>query len=145
VPPVAESSALYGRPALATPKAEFVIAKAAAGLTVAVAEDCARGLARLVAVIITAVLLETFGAVNSPLLEIMPALADQVTPVLEDPLILAVNRCCACDGTFAEAGKTVTTVPDVLAATTMRPEPELDKDIGATKFERPGTGVVAFA
>jgi hypothetical protein len=39
------------------------------------------------------VLLVTWGAVNTPLLEIVPVLADQVTPVFEVPLKLAVNCC----------------------------------------------------
>lgn len=132
-------------PALATAKAEFVIDNGVAGLTVAVAEDCAWGLAVLVAVIITAVLLETLGAVNSPLLEMVPALADQVTPVLEDPLMLAVNSFWACDVTLAVAGKTVTVVPERLAATTIRPEPELDADVVPTRFSVPGSRVLIFS
>jgi hypothetical protein len=132
-------------PALATAKAEFVIDKGVAGLTVAVAEDCAWGLEVLVAVMVTDVLLATLGAVNSPLLEIVPALTDQVTPVFEDPLILAVNSLWACDVTFAVAGTTVTVVPEGLAPTTIRPEPELDAEVVATRFDGPGARVLLFS
>jgi hypothetical protein len=40
-----------------------------------------------VAVMMTGVLMVTFGAVNTPLLEIAPALAAQLTAVLGVPLI----------------------------------------------------------
>ena len=44
-----------------------------------------------VAVTVTCVLLLTRGAVNLPLLEIVPAVADQFTAVLEAPVMLALN------------------------------------------------------
>jgi hypothetical protein len=53
----------------------------------------------------------TLGAVNTPLLEIVPVLADHVTPVFAVPLVLAVNCCWACDarvvltGEIARAGE----------------------------------------
>jgi hypothetical protein len=47
---------------------------------------CKLELDALVAVTVTVVLLVTFGAVKSPVLEIVPALADQVTAVLAVPL-----------------------------------------------------------
>lgn len=49
------------------------------------------GAAALVAVTTTVVLVATLGAVNSPVFEIVPALADQVTAVFGVPLIFAVN------------------------------------------------------
>ena len=48
-------------------------------------------LATLVAVTVTLVLLVTLGAVNRPPVEIVPALADQVTAVLLVPCTVAVN------------------------------------------------------
>jgi len=47
-----------------------------------------------VAVTITDVLALTVGAVKSPELEIAPAVADQLTAVLDEPVTVAVN-CCA--------------------------------------------------
>jgi hypothetical protein len=54
---------------------------------------------------ITEVLLVTLGAVKTPLLEIVPGLADQVTAVFALPLILAENCCCPCEGTVAVPGE----------------------------------------
>jgi hypothetical protein len=67
----------------------------------------------------TEVLLVTFGAVNTPVLEIVPALADQVTPVFAVPVTLAVNRCCACDATVVLTGEIESKVPAALAETTI--------------------------
>ena len=55
----------------------------------------------LVAVTVTVVFADTFGAVNTPLLEITPLVADQVTPVFEVPVMLAVNCCVACEASVA--------------------------------------------
>jgi hypothetical protein len=55
--------------------------------------------------IVTGVLLVTLGAVKNPLSEIVPALADQVTAVLSDPLIRAVNCSCCCDPRVALPGE----------------------------------------
>jgi hypothetical protein len=51
------------------------------------------GSTMLVAVTVTVVLALTLGAVNSPELEIDPAVADQVTPVFALPVTVAVNCC----------------------------------------------------
>ena len=53
---------------------------------------------------VTGVLLVTLGAVKNPLLEIVPALAHQVTAVSAVPLMLAVNCCCACDAMMVLLG-----------------------------------------
>lgn len=71
-----------------------MMANAPAGVTVTVAAAWELVLATLVAVMTTEVLLVTLGAVKAPLLEMVPALADQVTAVLAVPLIWAVNCCC---------------------------------------------------
>ena len=60
----------------------------------------------------------TLGAVKAPLLEIVPALADQVTAVFAVPLMLAVNCCCACDARVVLTGEIESTVP--LAELTVR-------------------------
>jgi hypothetical protein len=66
---------------------------------------------------ITEVLLVTLGAVNTPLLEIAPVLADQATAVSAVPLMLAVNRCCACDTRVVLTGEIESTVTEPLAET----------------------------
>ena len=58
----------------------------------------------LVAVMTTAVLLVTSGAVKSPVLEIVPVLADQRTAVFEVPVTRAVNCICSRDATVALSG-----------------------------------------
>ena len=62
-------------------------------------------MATLVAVMTADVLPVTLGAVNTPLLEIDPVLADQVTPVFAVPLMLAVNCCWACEARVMLAGE----------------------------------------
>jgi hypothetical protein len=69
-----------------------------------ISRGATKGRAALVAVIVTGVLLVTLGAVKNPLLEIVPALADQVTAVSAVPLMLAVNCCCVCDGMLVLLG-----------------------------------------
>ena len=59
----------------------------------------------LMAVIVTGVLLVTLGAVKNPLFEIVPALADQVTAVLADPVMRAVNCNCCSDDRVALPGE----------------------------------------
>jgi len=61
------------------------------GVTATVALDFFVVLALLVAVTVTLVLLLTFGAVNMPPLETVPAVADQVTAVLLVPTTVAEN------------------------------------------------------
>lgn len=63
----------------------------AGGLTVTVADAFAVAQARLVAVTVTEEVAETVGAVSTPVLEIEPALVDQLTPVLVEPLTAAEN------------------------------------------------------
>ena len=50
----------------------------------------------------------TLGAVNTPLLEIVPLLADQMTLVFELLLTVAVNCWVAADNTLVEFGETAT-------------------------------------
>ena len=50
----------------------------------------------------------TLGAVYSPLLEIVPLVADQVTPVFEVLLTVAMNCCVAADSKLLEVGDTDT-------------------------------------
>jgi len=63
-----------------------------------------------VAVITIVVSLDTLGAVKNPLLEIVPALADQVTAVFGLPLILAVNCSCCSDAIVALPGESESAV-----------------------------------
>src|ERR1017187_3519805 len=111
-------------PASAPARAGVAIAKEAWGLTVTVAAACKLGLAALVAVMVTEVLLVTLGAVNAPLLEIVPALADQVTDVFAVPLIWAVNCCCPCKVMVALLGEIEIVLPELLSETTIRIELE---------------------
>ena len=68
------------------------------------ADACSESPTR-VAVITTVLLLATSGAVNSPLGEMVPALADQVTAVFGLPLIVAVNCSCSRDPTVVLPGE----------------------------------------
>lgn len=67
----------------------------------------------LLAVMVTVVFLVTLGAVKNPLLEIVPALADQVTAVFGLPLMRAVNCICACDAADALSGEIVSVVDEL--------------------------------
>lgn len=80
----------------------------AAGVTVTEALACLVTSAAHVAVTVTLVLLLTDGAVNSPPLEIEPAVADQVTAEFQMPRTDAVNCCVLADITVALVGETVT-------------------------------------
>ena len=62
----------------------------------------------LVATTVTVVDEVTWGAVNTPLLEIVPLLADQVTAVFEVLLTVAMNCLIPAGNTLAEFGETVT-------------------------------------
>jgi hypothetical protein len=66
--------------------------------------------ATLVAVTVKVVLLEIVGAVNKPVLEIVPAVADQVTVVFEVFCTVAPNCCVAPEATVGLEGETVTTI-----------------------------------
>jgi hypothetical protein len=83
---------------------EMLTTGAAETATVAVA--CTAVFAALVAVIVTVVLLVTLGAVNKPLLEMLPAVADQVTAVLLVPCTRAENCCVAPEATLTLVGDT---------------------------------------
>jgi hypothetical protein len=82
-----------------------VIAKETAGDTVTIAVACKPGLAALVAIIVTEVIVVRLAGVKTPLLEICPALADQVTAVFAVPLTLAVKSCCPFEGMVALLGE----------------------------------------
>jgi hypothetical protein len=114
--------------------AEVPIAKEALGVTVTVAEArepvlatfvgsvvptsivCGMAIvkATLVAVMTTSVFVATLGAVKNPVLEIVPALADQFTAVFEVPLTLAANCSCSCDATVALLGVRVSAATELL-------------------------------
>jgi hypothetical protein len=64
------------------------------------------------------VLLLTTGAVKLPLLEMVPAVADQVTAVFEVPVTLAVNCCTPREAIVVLPGETTIAGPWVLAAAT---------------------------
>ncbi|HET7892391.1 MAG TPA: hypothetical protein VFL34_12740 [Candidatus Sulfotelmatobacter sp.] len=72
----------------------------------------------LVAVIVTRVVLVTFGAVNTPVFEMFPALADQVSVGRELPLTCAVNCSCSIDATVAVPGESETVVAGMAAGVT---------------------------
>ncbi|MGD1077534.1 MAG: hypothetical protein ABR881_04365 [Candidatus Sulfotelmatobacter sp.] len=114
-------------------RAEVAIAKGATGVTVTDAEAevfeltllisgpfLITWLAAVVAVMMTRVVLVTLGAVKTPVLEMVPALANQVTAVFEGPLMRAVNCTCSIDATVALAGESESAVegaaPEVPAA-----------------------------
>ena len=72
------------------------------------AEAVLLGSAKLVAVTVTVVATVTVGAVNRPEFEIVPALADQVTPTVLAPLTAAVNCCVPPETALTVAGETAT-------------------------------------
>jgi hypothetical protein len=76
-------------------------------------------LATLVAVTVTEVVVLTLGAVNKPLAETDPALADHVTPVWLVLRTVAENCCDPPDATVALVGETATLMmlPDSLPPT----------------------------
>ena len=78
------------------------------GVTETVAWDDLVVSATLRAVTVTVVDDVTVGAVNMPLLDIVPMLADQVTLVFEVLLTVAVNCWVPADSTVVEFGETVT-------------------------------------
>jgi len=61
----------------------------------------------------------TLGAVNSPLVEIVPPVALQVTAVFEVLLTVAENCCFPAEGTLAVVGETATIIPVVLPPLTV--------------------------
>jgi len=87
------------------------------GVTATVALDFFVVLALLVAVTVTLVLLLTFGAVNIPALETVPAVADQVTAVLLVPWTVAENCCVFPDVRVVLDGETVMLMVDPVGLT----------------------------
>ncbi len=87
------------------------------GVTATVALDFFVVLALLVAVTVTLVLLLTFGAVNMPPLETVPAVADQVTAVLLVPWTVAENCCVFPDVKVVLDGETVMLIVDPVGFT----------------------------
>jgi len=84
---------------------------ATGGFTVTVDCEYLVGSATLVAVTVAVVVVVTLGAVNSPLLEIAPALVLQVTAVFE-VLVTVAENCSVPEGeTLALLGVTVTLIP----------------------------------
>ena len=79
-----------------------------AGFTAIVALAFLLESAPLLAVSVTVVARLTEGAVNKPLVEMLPAVADQVTAVFAVPSTAALNCWVFPDNTFALAGETVT-------------------------------------
>jgi hypothetical protein len=77
----------------------------AGGFTVTVAEAFESTEAALVAVTVTVVTVETVGAVSTPVLEIEPALVDQITLGFVEPLTVAENCCVPPEMTVALAGE----------------------------------------
>jgi len=104
---VAARGALYAIPTLASDRTVVVIARLAVGDTLTVAEACSVASVAPVAVIVTGVLTVTWGAVNFPLLEIVPAVADQTTAVFEVPVTLALNCSTPCEAIVALLGDSV--------------------------------------
>ena len=87
-----------------------------AGLTATVALACTLVLAELVASTVMLVLVETAGAVNSPVLVIVPAEADQTTAVLLVPCTVALNCCVAPDTKLVLVGLTDSVIALVVVA-----------------------------
>jgi len=80
------------------------------GLTDTAADALWVGAATLVAVTVTVVAALTEGAVNNPVSDTVPALADQVTAVWLVPLTLALNCCEPREITLAPVGEIVTVI-----------------------------------
>lgn len=106
-PPLAERELLYCVPLTASPIEFVLIAREGIGATVRFTEAFALAFSALVAVTVTVVLLLTAGAVNLPVLEMIPAVADQVTAVLDVPVIAALNCSTLCARTVAPDGEIV--------------------------------------
>lgn len=93
---------------------EMLTTGAAATLTVA--DACLVVSAALVAVTVTLVLADTFGAVKIPLLEMLPAVADQTTAVLLVPCTVAPNCSVAPEFRLDVAGETATLTLELVIA-----------------------------
>ena len=109
MPPAPAIRYAYATPDCALGTDEVVIASAdCVGLTATDALDFFVVSAALVAVTVTLVLLLTVGAVNIPALEMLPAVADQVTVVLLVPCTVAANCCVLPEASVELVGETVT-------------------------------------
>ena len=82
-----------------------------------VEDALALGTAALVAVMVAVAALDTVGAVNNPLVEMVPALALHRTCELVDPWTVAASCCVEPDVTVALAGLTVTVTPPTAGVT----------------------------
>ena len=81
--------------------------------------DCFVGSATLIAVTLTVVGAVTLGAVNNPLLVIVPPVAVQVTAVFELLLTVAVNCWVAPEMRVDEVGETTTPTPPAVVGLMM--------------------------
>ena len=112
-PPAALKGPEYAVPATATGK-DLVVMLSGVGESTVIVTDAVPDLvasATLVAITVALVLTVTVGAWYSPVLEIVPVEADQVTATFEVFVTRAVNCLVPADGTEAVAGETVTTTP----------------------------------
>lgn len=114
-PPVAARAALYGFPAV-PPGSELVcMDNCDPGLTVTSEVATEVLSAALVAVTLTLVEEDTFGAVNKPVPVIVPPLVCHTTAVLLVEVSVAANWSCAPDATFALVGDTLSWTAGLLA------------------------------
>jgi hypothetical protein len=117
-PPVADREAVYGTLASAAGIVDDANASEPTGVTVTVADAeidrlalsvlslLERTLPLVAALMSIGVEVLTVGAVKNPLLEMVPALADQITPVFEVPVTRAVNCNPSSDTMVALPGET---------------------------------------
>ncbi len=94
-------------------------------VTVTVAEADFVVSATEVATTVTIVEAVTVGALKSPVLEIVPAEADQVTEVFVLPVTVAVNCWVPPEGTVAEVGERETAITLLTVTTTAAEVPTL--------------------
>jgi len=109
VPPVAASAAEYGTPVVAGGRFVEAIAGGVllGGAVMLTAADAfLDGSATLVAVIVAVVFVLTAGATNSPLMEMVPDVAPQLTPTLLVPVTAEVNCMLFPEATVAAEGDT---------------------------------------
>jgi hypothetical protein len=85
------------------------------GVIVTVAVALIVGFATLVAVTVALVWAETVGAMKSPVLEIVPRFADQVTCCWAELFTIAANLSFEPEGTVATMGETETLMVNALA------------------------------
>src|SRR5215475_4164121 len=105
---------LYGVPTVPAGRVAACIDIFTAGATEALEEAEAVLSARLVAVTVILVVAETCGAVNRPLVEIVPAVACQTTAVLLVDVSVAENCCCFPGRTLTLLGVRVISTAEAL-------------------------------